>query len=108
VEILAMTISERWDWPDTPEFKVLLRVLQACWPSPVTLTCETVGLENQPGSRQGFLRSIQALADSGLLQYEAILVGATRGPEVVDAILTARGRALFDLGSTPSGPSGAP
>jgi hypothetical protein len=98
-----MAIGERLDWPDTPEFKALLRVLQACWPSPVTLTCDTVGLGNQPGSRQGFLRSIQALADGGMVQYDALVVGATRGPEVVDAILTARGRALFDAAPSPSG-----
>lgn len=98
-----MAISEHLDWPDSPEFKMLLHVLRACWPSPVTLTCETVGLDNRPESRHVFLRSVQALIDGGMLQYEALLVGATRGPEVIDAILTARGRALGGAGSAPSG-----
>jgi hypothetical protein len=97
VDMLAMAIGEHLDWPDSPEFTALLRVLQVSWPNPVTLTCETVGIDDQPESRQNFLRSIQALADGGLLQFEALLVGATRGPEVVDAILTARGRALLGL-----------
>ena len=97
-----MAICERSDWPDSPEFKALVRVLQARWPSPITLSCETVGLDDQPELRQALLRSVQALADGGLLQYEALLVGATRGPEVVDAMLTARGRALLDPDSAPS------
>lgn len=85
------------DWPDSPELHALMAVLIGCWPAPVTLTSETIGLDGRPDSHQNFLRTVQALSDAGLIQYEALLVGATRGPEVVDALLTARGRAAFGL-----------
>jgi len=85
------------DWPDSPELHALMGALLECWPAPMTLTSENVGLDGRQDSNQNFLRTVQALSDAGLLQYEALLVGATRGPEVVDALLTARGRAAFGL-----------
>jgi hypothetical protein len=37
---------------------------------------------------------VQTLSDTGLLSYEALLIGS-EGPVLVDATLTARGRAAF-------------
>ena len=96
-----MATCDHLDWPDSPEFNALLRILLACWPSTITLTLETIGLDGQRGSSQGFLRAMQALTDDGFVQYEALVVGATRGPEAIDATLTARGRAFFGSRSAP-------
>lgn len=69
-------------------------VLVASWPILVTLTPKNVGLAGDEESTIDFLRIVQALSDTGLLSYEALLIGSD-GPVLVDASLTARGRAAF-------------
>jgi hypothetical protein len=41
-----------------------------------------------------FIQNFQDLSDAGMITYEAFVVG-TGGPQVIDAALTARGRALI-------------
>ncbi|WP_262408471.1 hypothetical protein [Sphingomonas sp. JC676] len=69
-------------------------VLAASWPILVTLTPESVGLGSNEEATLEFLRIVQALSDTGLLSYEALLIGSD-GPILIDATLTARGRAAF-------------
>ena len=69
-------------------------VLAASWPILVTLTPESIGLTPNEEATIEFLRIVQVLSDTGLLSYEALLIGSD-GPTLVDASLTARGRAAF-------------
>lgn len=48
-----------------------------------------------------FIKALQELGDSGLITFEAFLVGPG-GPQMVDAALTARGRALLGPGTNPA------
>lgn len=72
----------------------LASILAASWPILVTLTPESVGFADDEEATIEFLRIVQALSDAGLLSYEALLIGSD-GPVVIDASLTARGRAAF-------------
>jgi hypothetical protein len=47
-----------------------------------------------------FIRNFQDLSDAGLISYEAFVVGPG-GPQVIDAALTARGRAVLARRITP-------
>jgi hypothetical protein len=65
------------------------------WPALVTLTPAVLGLEYPGESTLPFLEAIRALTDSGFATCEAIVIGSD-GPRVIDAALTARGRAVFE------------
>lgn len=68
--------------------------LQHCWPGSATLNPMGLGLGTTLDRHHAFIATIQELCDRGLLAYEALLIGVS-GPEVRDAALTARGRALL-------------
>ncbi len=68
--------------------------LQHCWPGSATLSPATLGLGTSLDRHHAFIAAIQGLCDRGLLAYEALLIGIG-GPEVRDAALTARGRAML-------------
>ncbi|WP_245824532.1 hypothetical protein [Sphingomonas azotifigens] len=68
--------------------------LQQSWPGSATLNPANLGLDASLDRHHAFLSAIQGLCDRGLLAYEALLIGIG-GPEVRDATLTARGRALL-------------
>ncbi|OAN67275.1 hypothetical protein A7X12_00445 [Sphingomonas sp. TDK1] len=68
--------------------------LQRSWPGSATLSPTALGLEASLDRHHAFIAAIQGLCDRGLLAYEALLIGIG-GPEVRDAALTARGRALL-------------
>jgi hypothetical protein len=68
----------------------IMRVIEASWPMPVTITPEDADLK-RPGEIPQFLLAIQELSDSGWLTYEALVVNTTSA-RLCDAQLTARGR----------------
>jgi len=68
--------------------------LQHCWPGSATLSPAALGLGTSLDRHHAFIAAVQGLCDRGLLAYEALLIGIG-GPEVRDAALTARGRALL-------------
>lgn len=68
--------------------------LQRSWPSSATLTPMALDLGASLDRHHAFVAAVQGLCDRGLLAYEALLIGIG-GPEVRDAALTARGRALL-------------
>ncbi|KTF67718.1 hypothetical protein ACNFJ7_06500 [Sphingomonas sp. HT-1] len=70
------------------------RLLQDKWPALVVLTPESIGLPGDQGATLEFLAIVQSLSDAGFLSYEALVINAD-GPVVVDAALTARGRAAL-------------
>ena len=73
----------------------MVSALARSWPVLVTLTPELLGLEYPGEATLPFLEAIRALTDSGFVTCEAIVIGSS-GPRVVDAALTARGRAAFE------------
>jgi hypothetical protein len=87
-----MSSQDRLVFEDGLHVTPLTSVLAASWPILVTLTPESVGLDGD--ATLEFLRIVQALSDTGLLSYEALLIGSD-GPTLIDASLTARGRAAF-------------
>ncbi|WP_237709124.1 hypothetical protein [Sphingomonas elodea] len=68
--------------------------LQRSWPGSATLSPNRLGLGTTLDRHHAFIAAVQGLCDRGLLAYEALLIGIG-GPEVRDAALTARGRALL-------------
>ncbi|PVX30914.1 hypothetical protein [Sphingomonas pokkalii] len=72
------------------------RLLQDKWPSLVMLTPESIGLPDDTGASLEFLAIVQSLSDAGFLSYEALVINP-EGPVVIDAALTARGRAALAL-----------
>lgn len=68
--------------------------LQPCWPGTATLSPIGLGLGATLDRHHAFIATVQELCDRGLLAYEALLIGIS-GPEVRDAALTARGRAML-------------
>lgn len=80
---------------DESSLDAVVRMLQANWPILVNLTPARLGLDRHNDARRAFLHTVRVLTDSGLVTFEAIRDDSA-GPEVIDAALTARGRALFD------------
>ncbi|WP_262408472.1 hypothetical protein [Sphingomonas sp. JC676] len=70
--------------------------LQRNWPALVTLTPDLLGLEYPGETTLDFLEAIRDLTDSGMVTCEAIIISSNDGPRMVDAALTARGRAMFE------------
>ncbi|WP_010543269.1 hypothetical protein [Sphingomonas elodea] len=70
------------------------RLLQQRWPGSTLLTPADVGLGRDKDSIATFLAMVESLSDSGFLSYEALVFNA-EGPMVIDAALTARGRAML-------------
>jgi hypothetical protein len=89
-----MSSQDRLLFEDGLHVTPFASVLVASWPILVTLTPENVGLADHDDATVDFLRIVQTLSDTGLLSYEALLIGS-EGPVLVDATLTARGRAAF-------------
>ncbi|OAN67133.1 hypothetical protein [Sphingomonas sp. TDK1] len=70
------------------------RLLQQNWPGFIQLTPADIGLSNGEQGAADFLAVVASLSDAGYLSYEALLLNA-EGPILVDATLTARGRAVL-------------
>jgi hypothetical protein len=91
-----MSSAERDIANDTAEMDKIVRALQANWPMLVTLTASGNGLSPSSPDLENFLSAIQLLSDDGFISYEAVVIG-TGGPRLIDAGLTARGRAHFGM-----------
>ena len=89
-----MSSQDRLAFDEGLHITPFISVLAANWPILVTLTPENVGLAGSEDATIDFLRIVQVLSDTGLLSYEALLIGSD-GPVLIDASLTARGRAAF-------------
>lgn len=74
------------------------RLLQRSWPGSTVLTPADIGLGEEQSASADFIAIIESLSDAGFLAYEALIVAAD-GPMVIDATLTARGRAALDAGA---------
>lgn len=74
------------------------RLLQRSWPGATVLTPADIGLGSEQSASADFIAIIESLSDAGFLAYEALIVAA-EGPMVIDAALTARGRAALDAGT---------
>lgn len=74
------------------ELDGLLEALRASWPTPLTLSPASLRMGSSQGVEERFLRAVFYMSDHGLLSYEALLVNDGI-PTLVDAMLTARGRA---------------
>jgi len=70
-------------------------LLQRSWPGATVLRPADIGLGSGQSAAADFVAIIEALSDAGFLAYEALVLNAD-GPMVVDAALTARGRAALD------------
>jgi hypothetical protein len=70
------------------------RLLHRNWPRSTMLTPADIGLGDDAQAVADFLGLVEALSDAGYLSYEA-LVFNKEGPMLVDAALTARGRAVL-------------
>lgn len=73
--------------------KMIVDALWSNWPIVVTLRAADLGMDSAERVTD-FIRNFQDLSDAGLISYEAFTVGPG-GPQVIDAALTARGRALL-------------
>lgn len=69
------------------------RLLQQ-WPRSTVLTPADIGLGGDQAAAADFLAVVETLSDSGYLSYEALIFNAD-GPMLIDAALTARGRAML-------------
>lgn len=70
------------------------RLLQENWPRSTLLTPAAIGLESGDKAVAEFLGLVESLSDAGFLAYEALVFNSD-GPMLVDAMLTARGRAML-------------
>ncbi len=70
------------------------RLLQQNWPRSTLLTPSDVGLDDGESGVADFLGLVEWLSDAGFLSYEALVFNSD-GPMLVDAALTARGRAML-------------
>jgi hypothetical protein len=77
---------------DDTDARTIVEALWSSWPIVATLRPADVGMHVSTERQVDFIRVFQQLNDSGLVCYEAFVVGPA-GPEAVDAALTARGRA---------------
>jgi hypothetical protein len=64
------------------------------WPRSTILTPSDIGLGGRETAVAEFLGMVESLSDAGFLAYEALVFGS-EGPMLVDATLTARGRAML-------------
>ena len=85
--------------PEPPDAAVLLiRALGQSWPILETLTPASLGLDDGEADLVGFVTAVRQLSDEGLISYEALIVSRDTA-RLVDAGLTARGRASIRPGA---------
>lgn len=70
------------------------RLLQEHWPQSTVLTPADIGLGDRETGTADFLGLVERLSDAGFLSYEALVFNSD-GPMLIDATLTARGRAML-------------
>lgn len=79
---------------------LLIRALGQSWPILETLTPASLGLDDSETDLVGFVTAVQQLSDEGMISYEALVVNRDTA-RLVDAGLTARGRAAIRPGARP-------
>lgn len=81
-----------WPFPELPieRLLTLVRKLEDNWPHPCELRPSE---DDRADGHRSFLLIITWMQDAGWLMFEALLIGAGGEPRVIDAVLTARGRA---------------
>jgi hypothetical protein len=89
----AFVIDQPAQAYESADAKTIVDALWSNWPIVVTLRAADVGMGSAERIND-FIRNFQDLSDAGLISYEAFVVGPG-GPQVVDAALTARGRAVL-------------
>lgn len=78
---------------NSADAQTIVDALWSSWPMVVTLRAADVGMDSADRVTD-FIRNFQDLSDAGMITYEAFVIG-TGGPQVIDAALTARGRAMI-------------
>jgi hypothetical protein len=94
-------IDEATQALENADARTIVEALWSSWPIVVTLCAADVAMGDSPERHIDFIKALQELGDSGLITFEAFLVGPG-GPQMVDAALTARGRALLGPGTNPA------
>jgi hypothetical protein len=84
---------------ESADAKTIVDALWSNWPIVVTLCAADIGMGSADRVTD-FIRNFQNLSDAGLISYEAFVVGPG-GPQVIDAALTARGRAVLARRANP-------
>jgi hypothetical protein len=79
---------------DRADARSVVDLLWSSWPVLATMRPADVGMEGSAHRAVDFVNTIQELSDSGLIIYEAFVVGPG-GPRVLEVALTARGRAML-------------
>lgn len=82
---------------ESADARTIVGALWLSWPVVVTLCADDVGMNASPERHIDFIKALQELGDAGLITFEAFIVGPG-GPQMIDAALTARGRALLGPG----------
>lgn len=86
---------------------LVIRALGQSWPILETLTPASLGLDESEADLVAFVTAVQQLSDEGLISYEALIVNRDTA-RLVDAGLTARGRASTRPGARPRSSRGEP
>jgi hypothetical protein len=77
---------------ESPGARAVLQSLWSAWPAAIILRPCVAGPGSLADPALEFVQAVQRLSDAGLIGYEALVIGLD-GPRLVDAALTARGRA---------------
>ena len=83
---------------ENADARTIVAALWSSWPIVATLRPADVGMDASPDRLIDFINAFQNLGDAGLITFEAFIIGPG-GPQMIDAALTARGRALLGPGN---------
>lgn len=83
---------------ESADARTIVAALWSSWPIVATLRPADVGMDASPDRHIDFINAFQNLGDAGLITFEAFIIGPG-GPQMIDAALTARGRALLGPGN---------
>lgn len=83
---------------ESADARTIVAALWSSWPIVATLRPADVGMDASPDRLIDFINTFQNLGDAGLITFEAFIIGPG-GPQMIDAALTARGRALLGPGN---------
>lgn len=96
----AVVIDETAQALDSADARMIVDALWSSWPIVATLRPVDLGMDDSADRLIDFIKAFQDLGDAGLIIFEAFVVGPA-GPQVIDAALTARGRALLGARMNP-------
>lgn len=87
-------IDESAEAIESADARTIVDALWSSWPLVATLRPADLGMDESAERLIDFIKAFQDLGDAGMIIFEAFVVGPA-GPQVIDAALTARGRALL-------------